>query len=159
MTWVTQEAEVITPQHQGQVEVKACTSQGCGACSLAGGCGQGLLSRWLLRRTPSFTLVTDIPLKTGDKVLLGLEATQLNKAALLQFLLPLLTLLAAAMLAEYLGMTTGIKLFLMALIGLSAGLVLARLLTRLLAANNPLKLLHRLKPSISPSISANNNRS
>ncbi len=154
MTWVTQEAEVIALTYNGQVQVKACAAQGCGACSLAGGCGQGLLSRWLLRRTPSLTIATDVPLAIGDKVLLGLEATQLNKAALLQFLLPLLTLLTAAMLAEFLGITTGFKLFLIALVGLSVGLVLARLL----AANSPLKFLRLLKPSTS-SLANNNNRS
>lgn len=145
MTWVTQEAEVLTSLTQGQVQVKACAAQGCGACSLAGGCGQGLLSRWLLRRTPSLTIATDLPLEIGDKVLLSLETAQLNRAALLQFLLPLLTLLAAAILAELLGITTGFKLFLIALVGLGLGLVLARLF----AVNSPLKILHQLKPSIS----------
>lgn len=153
MTWVTQEAEVLTHSTKGQVEVKACTSQGCGSCRLASGCGQGLLSRWLLRRTPSLTIVTELLLQPGDRVLLGLEASQLNTAALLQFLLPLLTLLAAAMLAEFLGITTGFKLFLITLVGLGVGLVLARLL----AANSPLKLLRQLNPSISSF--SNKNRS
>lgn len=153
MTWVTQEAEVLTPQTKGQVQVKACASQGCGSCSLAGGCGQGLLSRWLSRRAPNLTLKTDVQLQPGDKVLLGLETTQLNRAAVLQFLLPLLTLLAAAMLAESLGITAGFKLFLIALAGLASGLLLARQF----AVASQLKLLRQLNPSTSSLV--NNNRS
>lgn len=153
MTWVTQEAEVITPQHQGRVEVRACASQGCDSCSLAGGCGQGVLSRWLNRRAPSLILQTDLPLKSGDRLILGLEANQLNTAAMLQFLLPLLTLLAAAMLAEFLGITAGFKLLIIALVGLAIGL----LLVRKLAAKSQLKIIRQLNPSNS-SIT-NNNRS
>lgn len=153
MTWVTQEAEVLTHSTKGQVEVKACTSQGCGSCRLASRCGQGLLSRWLLRRTARIRLPTELLLQPGDRVLLGLEASQLNTAALLQFLLPLLTLLAAAMLAEFLGVTAGFKLFLMALTGLAGGLLLARRL----ATASSLKLLRQLNPSISSF--SNKNRS
>lgn len=151
MTWVTQEAEVIESCSRGQVQVKACASQGCGSCSLAGGCGQGLLSRWLLRRTPSLYLQTEIPLTPGDRVLLGINATKLNRAAMLQFLLPLMTLLAAAMLAEFMGITSGFMLLTFALTGLLAGLLLARKL----ATANQLELLRQLNPSTL----ANNNRS
>ncbi len=153
MTWVTQEAEVITQQAKGQVEVKACASQGCGSCSLAGGCGQGLLSRWLNRRSPSLTLSTHLALQPGDRVLLGLETAKLNRAAFIQFLLPLLTLLAAAFLAEFLGITAGLKLFLIALVGLASGLLLARKL----ATASQLQLVRQLNPSISSV--ANNHRS
>ncbi len=152
MTWVTQEAEVISLQSKGRVEVKACASQGCGSCSLAGGCGQGLLSRWLNRRAPSLTLQTDLALQPGDKVMLGLETAKLNRAALLQFLLPLLTLLVAAMLAEFFGITSGFKLLLVALVGLAGGLLLARKM----AAVSQFELLSQLTPSSSI---ANNNRS
>ncbi|WP_051168066.1 SoxR reducing system RseC family protein [Marinospirillum minutulum] len=151
MTWVTQEAEVIAEQNQGQVQVKACASQGCGSCSLAGGCGQGILSRWLMRRSPSLTLHTETPLQAGDRILLGINANKLNRAAVLQFLLPLITLLAAALLAEFIGITSGLLLFLIALIGLASGLLIARKL----ALANQLELLRQLTPS--PTTKANNN--
>lgn len=151
MTWVTQEAEVIAEQNQGQVQVKACASKGCGSCSLAGGCGQGVLSRWLMRRSPSLTLHTETPLQVGDRILLGINANKLNRAAVLQFLLPLITLLAAALLAEFIGITSGLLLFLIALIGLASGLLLARKL----ALANQLELLRQLTPS--PTTKANNN--
>ena len=153
MTWVTQEAEVIAPANKGQVQIKACTTKGCGSCSLAGGCGQGLLSGWLAGRAPSLTLHTSLALQPGDTILVGLETTQLNKAALVQFLLPLLTLLGAAMLAELLGITSSSKLFLIALAGLFSGLLLARLF----ATSNQLKLLHPLSFAALPP--ANHHRS
>ncbi|GLR62683.1 SoxR reducing system RseC family protein [Marinospirillum insulare] len=151
MTWVTQEAEVIAEQSLGQVQVKACASQGCGSCSLAGGCGQGVLSRWLLNRSPKLVISTETSLQPGDRVLLGVNAAQLNRAAILQFLLPLFTLLAAALLAEYLGVTSGLLLFFIALIGLASGLFLARKL----AATSQLELIKQLTPF--PSTKAKNN--
>jgi len=150
MTWVTQEAEVVAEQSQGQVEVKACASQGCGSCGLAGGCGQGVLSRWLMRRSPSLILYTETPLQPGDRVLLGMNANKLNRAAVLQFLLPLTTLLAAALLAEFIGITSGLLLFLIALTGLASGLLLARHF----ATANQLELLRQLNTS--PTTKANN---
>ena len=104
-----------------------------------------------MRRSPSLTLHTETPLQVGDRILLGINANKLNRAAVLQFLLPLITLLAAALLAEFIGITSGLLLFLIALIGLASGLLLARKL----ALANQLELLRQLTPS--PTTKANNN--
>lgn len=143
MTWVTQEAEVISQLSKGLTKVKPCAAKGCGSCSLAGGCGQGVLSRWFASRAPNLSLQTSLQLQPGDRVLVGLEASQLNRAALLQFILPLLTLLLAAMLAEFLGITSGFKLLGIALLGLTSGLFLARIF----ATTSQLKIVSQLNPS------------
>ncbi|SFX62286.1 SoxR reducing system RseC family protein [Marinospirillum alkaliphilum] len=143
MQQVTQQAEVVAVA-AGQVQVRACAASGCSSCSLAGGCGQGLLARWLLRAPPLLTLPTALILQPGDRVLLAMDAAGLHRAALLQFVLPLLTLLLLALVAEMLGagaLLTG----LLALVGLLAGLWLARRLARAPV----LTLLHRIEPESS----------
>lgn len=124
MNRVTQEAEVVAVTG-GLVELRACAAAGCGSCSLSGGCGQGLLSRWFSRRSPLMRLNTNLLLQPGDRVLVTLDAAELNRAAALQFLLPLLGLLLSALLAEGLGFTSVLLLTASALTGLFAGLLLA----------------------------------
>lgn len=129
MNRVTQEAEVIAVV-DGQVDLRACAATGCGSCSLSGGCGQGLLSRWFSRRSPLMRLSTELLLQPGDRVLVALDAADLNRAALLQFLLPLLGLLLSAMLAESLGLTAALPLAVAAVAGLWLGLLLAAKLAK-----------------------------
>lgn len=129
MHLVTQEAQVVAV-HSASVEVVACATGGCSSCSLAPTCGQSLLSRYFGRKNPSLTVASTSNLQVGDKILVGLEANSLNLAAVLQFLLPLLTLLAAAIFAQSLGLTSNFGLLLVALFGLGFGLVLARYLAK-----------------------------
>lgn len=124
MNRVTQEAEVIAVVG-AQVDLRACTATGCGSCSLSGGCGQGILSRWFSRRSPLMRLSTELLLQPGDRVLVAMDAGELNRAALLQFVLPLLGLLLSALLAEWLGFTSVLLLAASALVGLLFGLLLA----------------------------------
>ncbi|MDR9467633.1 SoxR reducing system RseC family protein [Marinospirillum sp.] len=125
MNQVTQEAEVIAVD-QGRAWVKACDSQGCASCGLAGGCGQGLLSRWLSASQPLLEVESQEPLQVGDRVQLGVDASTLNRAAWLQFALPLVTLLLASLAAEFLGFSAVLHQLLFASLGLTAGLLLAR---------------------------------
>lgn len=124
MNRVTQEAEVVAVVG-AQVDLRACATTGCGSCSLSGGCGQGILSRWFSRRSPLMRLSTQLLLQPGDRVLVAMDAGELNRAAVLQFVLPLLGLLLSALLAEWLGFTSVLLLAASALAGLFSGLLLA----------------------------------
>ncbi|MBE0506203.1 MAG: SoxR reducing system RseC family protein [Marinospirillum sp.] len=124
MNRVTQEAEVVAVVG-AQVDLRACATMGCGSCSLSGGCGQGILSRWFSRRSPLMRLSTQLLLQPGDRVLVAMDAGELNRAAVLQFVLPLLGLLLSALLAEWLGFTSALLLAASALAGLFSGLLLA----------------------------------
>lgn len=131
MNLVTQQAEVVAI-HSNWVEVVACddASSGCGSCSLKATCGQAILARYFGRKNPSFKLDNTQGLQVGDKITLGLEANKLNLAAGLQFLLPLLTLLIAALVSQNLGFTSGLAMLVSAALGLGAGFLLARLLAQ-----------------------------
>ena len=125
MSQVTQEAEVIKVG-PGRAWVKASHAQGCSSCSLSGACGQGLLSRWLAASQPLLEVEVQESLEVGDRVELGVEASTLNRAAWLQFALPLATLLLASLAAELLGFSRVLHQLLFASLGLTAGLLLAR---------------------------------
>lgn len=140
MTWLTQEAWVLQPLPSGQVQVQACTTNSCSTCSLASSCGNGLLAKWLSPKQPKLVLTTHLILQTGDRVLLGIPAQQLNLAALLQFGLPLLTLFLAIGLGEFFNLAQGLNLAWVALLGLAVGLILARKLAR----PSPIQLLRKL---------------
>lgn len=140
MTWLTQEAQVTAIKGVEQFQVQACVAAGCGSCSLAAGCGQGLLARWFKKRTPQLILNCKDQLQVGDRVLLGLETKQLNKAAMLQFLLPLFFMLGAALLGEFFGLQQSLTQALVGLAGLSLGLLLAKSL----ATPSQLKILRKL---------------
>lgn len=130
MHLVTQQAEVVAV-HANSVEVVPCeANSGCGSCSLKATCGQAILARYFGRKNPSFSLKDTSGLQVGDKITLGLEAKKLNLAAVLQFLLPLLTLLAAALVAQSLGWSSGFSLLISAGVGLALGFLLARLLAK-----------------------------
>lgn len=125
MGLITQEAEVIR-QAPGRAWVKPCSSEGCSSCSLSGACGQGLLARWFASSQPLLEIETTCPLQVGDRVELAVDAAVLNRAAWLQFALPLATLVVASLIAEFLGFTEVIQQLAFAALGLGSGLLLAR---------------------------------
>lgn len=127
MTSVVQQARVVAVK-ANKVWVQACVEQGCSACKLSASCGQGLLARWFSRSPPvlELDLSSKWSLAVGDRVELGLPASILNKAAWLQFALPLLTLLLASLFAEFVGITNVFMQLISALFGLTAGLLIAR---------------------------------
>ncbi len=127
MTVISQAAEVVAVDSMS-VRLSACEKKGCASCHLAGGCGQGLWARWL---TSSSTTTFELPhpgfeLHPGDRVELVVLPTDMMKAALLQFLLPLLGLLLGALMAEQAGMASLLWTALSGLLGLVLGLLLAR---------------------------------
>lgn len=105
-----QRAEVVRISDD-TVWVKPCLATGCAQCQLSNGCGQGVLARWAGRQRPEIALVRDESvtallfdqLVPGDQVELGVPSRHFLQASALQFLLPLLMMVCAAVLAEYYG--------------------------------------------------------
>ncbi|SFC02673.1 positive regulator of sigma(E), RseC/MucC [Marinospirillum celere] len=126
MTAVIQEARVVAKKAD-RVWVQACIEQGCSSCHLSSSCGQGLLARWFSRPPPLLQLdAPNLVLEVGDRVELGVDASILNRAAWLQFALPLMTLLLASIFAEFLGVTSVFMQLVVAILGLAVGLLGAR---------------------------------
>ncbi len=96
----------------------------CGSCS-AKGCGTGALSKILGRRQQRLKVLNPIDAKPGDDVVLGIREQALLKGSIAVYIVPLLTLLAGALLGEGLapqwGSDSEALSLLFGLLGLAAG--------------------------------------
>lgn len=114
-----------------EVWIETIRKSGCSGCSARSGCGQGLLSKIKDGTRNHIRLQTELGLQVGDEVILGLPEQAFIRSSFLAYGLPLLALIAAVLLAD---MGLGLSepwVILAALIGLAAGFVVVRLLSRL----------------------------
>lgn len=71
----------------------------CGSCS-AKGCGTGALSKILGRRTQRMKVLNPVGAKPGDEVVLGIREQALIKGSLAVYIVPLLAMMAGALLGH-----------------------------------------------------------
>lgn len=82
----------------------SCESRaGCARCAEGKGCGGGLLGRLLGDRLFQLRVPVRTGISVGDQVQLGISEGALLGAACLMYLLPLLALLAGALIGDFLG--------------------------------------------------------
>ena len=87
----------------GLARVKCQSQSACGACSARNACGTASLSELNGKRGEHvFILETITPLRIGQRVEIGLEEKSMLFSALLMYIVPLFTLLAATLLSTYL---------------------------------------------------------
>lgn len=96
----------VVAVESGAVWVETLRKSTCSSCSVKAGCGQGLLDqlgaggrRGLVRA------LSDLHLNVGDGVIIGVREDLLVRGSLLVYLLPLLGLFVAAVLAEQAGLS------------------------------------------------------
>ena len=69
----------------------------CGSCSAKAACGQGILNSLSADKQPHTIKVrSDLQLREGDQVTLGVSENALVRSAFLVYMLPLLAMLASA---------------------------------------------------------------
>ena len=121
----------------GAVWVETLRKSTCSSCSANAACGQGLMDRLGVGRQRGYVrALSQTPLAVGDTVIIGVREDLLVRSSVLVYLLPLLGLFAAALLADGLGLSEPLVI----LAGLS-GLLASWLLVRWRAARvaeNPL---------------------
>ncbi len=95
----------VVALEEGAVWVETLRKSTCSSCSANAGCGQGLMdklgvggARGLVRA------LSDLQLRVGDSVVIGVSEDLLVRGALLVYLLPLLCLFAVALLAQSAGL-------------------------------------------------------
>lgn len=108
--------------HADHMQVAFDPASACGSCGSKKACHSGNPER-------SLQLPVQAGLAAGDEILLGIESSSLNLAALLAWLLPAFALLLGAALGQAL-FGSDLAAILAALGGLTAGLLLARQLAR-----------------------------
>jgi len=103
--------------------VRAARRSGCAACSVAASCGSGALSRVFSEKDAVFHIPNDFNGRMGERIVLGLAAPVLLRAAAAVYLLPLLAMILAAAGAGLAGWGDG-GAALAGLAGLAAGLAI-----------------------------------
>jgi sigma-E factor negative regulatory protein RseC len=125
---VIEQPGIVTAIRDGRVRVDA--SGAAGGCDTCGtkGCGTASLARFFGRRSRQIWVDNAIQAVVGDRVVIGLDESALQRAALTAYLWPLLGLLAGSVSGDMLatpetGELAGIAAGLM---GLFAGVIYAR---------------------------------
>lgn len=108
--------------HDGAVTVVAGAKQGCPTCAEGRGCAGGVLGRLANRKQRRVRADNPehLDVRAGEAVLIGLDEQALVRGAALVYLMPLLAMIVAAVLAQWSGAGEGVT----TLIG-AAALVLA----------------------------------
>jgi sigma-E factor negative regulatory protein RseC len=89
----------------GAVWVETLRKSTCSSCSVSAGCGQGVLDRLGVGgRRGHVRALSDLSLSVGDAVVIGVREDLLVRGSLLVYLMPLLGLFGAALLADSLAL-------------------------------------------------------
>ncbi|AEY00680.1 hypothetical protein GU3_04615 [Oceanimonas sp. GK1] len=102
-----EEIATVTAVHSGGVEVRCFSKSACGQCRQRSTCGTGLVSGALPERNHQFVIATELVLKPGEQVRIGIPEQSLITGALLVYLLPLLCLLTGGLVAGWAGLGEG----------------------------------------------------
>ncbi|PTS82716.1 transcriptional regulator [Pseudomonas sp. HMWF032] len=96
----------VVAVESGAVWVETLRKSTCSSCSVKAGCGQGLLDQLgASSRRGYVRALSDLQLNIGDAVIIGVREDLLVRGSFLVYLLPLLGLFAAAVLAERVGLS------------------------------------------------------
>lgn len=95
----------VVAVEEGAVWVETLRRSTCSACSANAGCGQGLMEKLGVGQRRGYVrALTDLHLAVGDGVVIGVREDLLVRSSVQVYLLPLLGLFAGAMLAQWLAL-------------------------------------------------------
>jgi len=112
-----------------QLTLQAQTQSTCGGCAVNKGCGTSVLSKVVGRKFTQFQVANNIDAKIGDTVIVGIPEDALLKGSLVMYVLPILSMIMFALIADFLLDTSNVRdLFIAAsgILGLALGSFLAR---------------------------------
>ncbi|MDD5113474.1 MAG: SoxR reducing system RseC family protein [Methylobacter sp.] len=95
-----EELAVVVKIENHQVWVEAGPNSACGGCQQKASCTTNAIGSVLKKK--SVPVDCDMPLKTGDQVMVAIDENLLLRASLLLYLLPLLALFTGAGIADWL---------------------------------------------------------
>lgn len=109
-----------------EVWVETIQQSACGSCSAKSTCGQGLAAKYLSGKPNHIRLISELPVRLGDRVVLGIPENTLVKSALLAYGLPLIFFILFAGLVDSLFAVSEPWVIFSGLAGLFLGFVLVR---------------------------------
>lgn len=129
---IEQKATIISREGK-TVWVEAERQSTCGQCQARKGCGTGLLAKHVGQRFSRIAISTEQDLTVGQEVMVAIPEHALLSGAVMMYLLPLLLMFAAAVLARFAG-AGELAQILAGLLGLTAGFYWVK---RQLKTSNP----------------------
>ena len=97
---IEEQAQVIEIKGK-RLLLQAQTQSACGSCSVSKGCGTSLLAKVVGRKFTHFQAENSINAKVGDTVVVGIAEDALLKGSMMMYIVPVLCMLAFALLADY----------------------------------------------------------
>ena len=85
-----------------QLVLQAETKTACNACEVKQGCGTSVLSKVVGRKFTRFHATNTVNANIGDEVIVGLHEDAMLMGSVMVYLLPLLALIIAAVVADFL---------------------------------------------------------
>ena len=131
-----EEPAVVVEAGAGYAWVETRRRSACGACSASEGCGTAALARAWGERRARVRAISTLPLRPGDAVIVGLAEGALLRGSLLVYLLPMVLLLAGALLGQTAFAGAGEEpVILSGAVGLGLGFLAARVASRRLRSD------------------------
>ncbi len=103
-----EKARVVSVE-SGFATIESIGSAGCSSCSASASCGTASLASLFGRRSRKLRVLNNIGALPGDQVIVQLNSSAMMLASILVYLLPLLMLLAGAILGEWLAQVMGLE--------------------------------------------------
>ena len=117
---IKEEGQVVAVE-QGAAWIETIRKSTCSSCSARNGCGQHLAEKLRSSKSHSYIkAISDISLKEGDRVIVGIPETALISASVLMYLIPLVIMMSGLWLGNALGFHE-LLVALLAVIGLAIG--------------------------------------
>ena len=101
------EEGIVKAVNGDRAEVQTRVKSACGGCSAKNGCGTSLVASLFPQRGHNFIARNSVGAKPGDRVVIGLDESDLQLASLMIYLLPLLGLIGGALSGIYLARLLG----------------------------------------------------
>ena len=131
---IEERARVIAVEND-QLLLEAQTRSTCTGCAARQGCGTSVLSRWVGRRFTRFQAPNTVNARVGDEVVVGLAEEAMLHGSLLVYLMPLLAMIVAAVLADSLVAADAAARELLVLIWAVAGFASMLFVSRLILSS------------------------
>jgi len=128
---VIEERAIVTEAGQGYAWLEIQRRSACGGCHASDGCGTAALAKIWSNKRIRVRALSDLPLRPGDEVVVGMADGVLLRGALLAYLLPLALLFVGAILGQAAFASTGEELVVLSGgLGLGSGFLIVRALSR-----------------------------
>lgn len=119
-----------------QLLLEAETRAACNACAAKQCCGTSVLSKWIGRKFTRFQVPNTVNARVGDEVVVGLAEEAMLKGSVFVYLLPLLSMIGSALLADGLISTDAASRDLLVVVSAVAGFVLMLFISRWFLSTN-----------------------